>query len=702
MATPSHIYNFRNEGQLEEADLRHHNLYNLIELLESEDLEKRFNNVKKINRKRLIDQINYLNFANGNLIIVFKHSRYDELLTIQAIPDPCQTEVLSCRIEKTGYAFQHLKESRFLCFYIEDGRKVLLARSEEIELIDNGLCIKVPEFCYEISSRKTKRYACPEIQAQVIQNGIIFSGHLSVFSIGSFQVEIFSDENSSLKWVNAEYPVQVILKKQNQILYTGECTIIKHSRSRDAKSLILLPSLSPIKRFKKREFRAPRQTLHPSPSISFLHPLIGKLIHLTICDLSTSGFSIEEEGESSNLLPGMIIPEIKIDLATATNLACRAQVVFRNPLDQNIIKCGLTILNMSTEEYIKLSNMVTKTFNNNLDVCGLIDLENLWNFFFETGFIYPKKYHYIQSDKEAFKQLYEKIYTGTAGIERHFTYQERGAILGHISMLHIYDTTWMLHHYATTPNSRHKRVGLTLLQQIERFIIDSHYIDSTKMDYMICFFRPDNKFPNLVFGGAARTLRDPQICSLDSFAYFNYPQALNTKRQVLPQPWAMTRTDREDLEELRNFYDHTSGGLMLQALNVQPGLEEDGSLSQAYHKVGLKRERHLLSIKKDGEVKAVINLLMTEKGLNLSELANCVSLIVLDPEDFPFEIFLKALSNLSLFDEREILPVLIYPVHYAQKHSLAYERIYNLWAFKVDNSDFYFKYINKIFSRLVS
>ena len=55
-----------------------------------------------------------------------------------------------------------------------------------------------------------------------------------------------------------------------------------------------------------------------------------------------------------------------------------------------------------------------------------------------------------------------------------------------------------------------------------------------------------------------------------------------------------------------------------------------------------------------------------------------------------------------LYDERQMIPVLIYPAQYAERHSLACDRFYDLWVFGVENSDYYFKYVNKIFSRLLS
>jgi len=562
--------------------------------------------------------------------------------------------------------------------------------------------LTLPEFGFEIIIRKADRYLCDHIQVEMIQSGMVFSGRLDVFSVKSFRVEIFSGEGISLKWINSEYPAQIILKDQGEIFYSRECKIVKQSESLYTKTLVLEPSDAPINRFKRREFRAPRQTLNPSPGIYYLHPLIKKLIKLNICDLSTSGFSVEEEGESSTLLPGMIIPDIRIELANTATISCKAQVIYKNKMEAPVVKCGFTILNISHDDYMKLTNLVNKSMNINLEICGSIELESLWQFFFEAGFIYPKKYHYIQQNKEDYKKIYEKIYQSPTEIERHVTYQERGAILGHISMLHAYETTWMLHHFSATPSSRHKRVALTLLQQIERYIIDSHYIESSQMDNIICYFRPENKFPNLVFGGAARFFKDPRICSLDRFAYISYPMILSPHQGGLPEPWALTPTEPKDLEELAYFYNHTSGGQMIKALDLHPDMLGEDRLNQTYHRLGFKRERRLLSIKKNNKVKAIISLLKTDIGLNLSELTNCLTLFILEPENFPFEVFLRALAQLSVYDERQTIPVLLYPLQYVERHSIACDRVYDLWVFGVDNSDHYFNYINKLFSRLLS
>ncbi len=693
---------FLKEDKPKGRDLIYENLFELVRMLTEGELEKGFDNVKRIPRKKLIDLLNYLNFSDREFLVVFRHPQYNEIITRAIKPQPYQEGTVSGRWVSPEDFGDSLRDFELLCFLIEDKREILLARSRRVEIDDQEIGLTLPEFGFEITLRKTNRYPCQQIRAEMIQDGILFPGRLDVFSVNSFRVEIFSGEGISLKWINSEYPVQIIFKDQDEICYSRECRIVKQRENINSKTLVLQPSHEPIHRFKRREFRAPRPTLQPSPGVYFLHPLIKKLFKLTVSDLSTSGFSVEEEGESSTLLPGMIIPELQIDLANTATLSCKAQVIYQKKMEDPVIKSGFTILNMSNEDYIKLTNLVNKSMNINLDICGSIEEESLWQFFFQAGFIYPQKYHYIQQNKEDFKKIYKKIYQNPTEIERHVTYQERGTILGHISMLHVYGATWMLHHFAATPSSRHKKVALTLLQQIEQYIIDSHYLESSRMDNIICYFRPENKFPNLVFGGAARALKDPKICSLDRFAYISYPMILGPHQGGLPEPWAMLPTGPNDLDELSHYYNHTSGGQMIEALDLHPESLKDDRLNQTYHRLGFKRERRLLSIRKKDKVKAIISLIKTDTGLNLSELTNCVTLFVLEPENFPFDVFLKAFSQLSAYDERQMIPVLIYPTRYAEQHSLAYDRFYDLWVFGVENSDHYFNYVNKIFSRLLS
>ena len=253
----------------------------------------------------------------------------------------------------------------------------------------------------------------------------------------------------------------------------------------------------------------------------------------------------------------------------------------------------------------------------------------------------------------------------------------------------------MIQHHAANRSASIK-AGITVLDQIGRFINDSHRLYSVQMNFVFCYFRPENKFPNRVFGEVARNIADPKGCSLDTFAYFHYKKIIDSELH-LPEPWRLIKTEPEDLAELETFYEHESGGLMLNALELEPDSVDINKLSKEYQRLGFKRERHLFSLKKDGILKAVVMVNIADMGLNLADLTNCIKVIVIDSDDLPKDVFNLMFSKLSPKFEQNEIPVLIYPVSYAEKESIPYEKSYNLWALDMKHTDLYFKHLNRLF-----
>jgi hypothetical protein len=236
---------------------------------------------------------------------------------------------------------------------------------------------------------------------------------------------------------------------------------------------------------------------------------------------------------------------------------------------------------------------------------------------------------------------------------------------------------------------------LTVLNQIGRFINDSHNLYSAHMQYVFCYYRPDNKFPDRIFGGMGRRLKDPSRCSLDTFAYFHFQRPFQNSSD-LPVLWDLTATRPEDLQELESFYRQESGGLMLDALDLGQGIIDRDQLSREYRKLGFKRESHLFSLKKNHNLKAVILVNVSDIGLNMSNLTNAMKVIVLDNDDLPKEVLLAALTQASAkYDENKV-PVLIYPVSYAEAKGIMYEKLYTMWVLNMQNTDDYFSYLESM------
>ncbi|KAF0220482.1 MAG: hypothetical protein FD174_1136 [Geobacteraceae bacterium] len=639
---------------------------------------------KKVSKKLLINKLNYINFQDGTILINLRHKKYNNTISLHAKPQPSMGDQLHCQWTQTEGLKQKLRSHTVQSLSVNEGQKLFLVKADVITVNEKEISFNLPEICYEVSARKVKRHPCKEIKAQLIQNSALFHGSLIDFSAVSFRVEVTTSPPQTFQWVISESPLHLILSGDHETLYSGECRILKQTCGPKTRTFVLEPLSNQIRRFKPKESRSTRHKLIPSPNIIFRHPLTGKTVDLEVVDLSGSGFSVEEDGDSTVLLPGMIIPELELSFANSLRMKCKAQIIYKKFYETdkvNRVKCGLAILDMDIEDHVRLLALVHQAKDRKSYICNKVDMDALWNFFFETGFIYPKKYAFIHANKEKFKETYEKLYTRNPNIARHFIYQDNGVILGHLAMLRYYENTWLIHHHAAS-KSESNRAGLVVLDQLARSINDCHNLYSAHMNFVACYYRPDNKFPNRIFGGIARHLNEPKACSLDTFAFFHYQREFNNEWDMLG-PWGMAKTKPEDLRELESFYEHESGGLMTHALDMEPGSVDHDELSKEYNRLGFKRERHLFSLKRGGTLKAVFMVNATDVGLNMSELTNCITVIVLDPDELPKDTLYLMLSILSIKYEQNDMPVLLYPFTYADNQSISYEKLYNLWVLNI-------------------
>jgi len=214
------------------------------------------------------------------------------------------------------------------------------------------------------------------------------------------------------------------------------------------------------------------------------------------------------------------------------------------------------------------------------------------------------------------------------------------------------------------------------------------------MDYLACYFRPNNRFPNRVFGGFARALSNPRRCSIDSFAYLNFNFKNHSDEEE--NGWKLDIARAEELAELSNFYDYVSGGLMIKALDLGWDAKDTGTLNDEYEKLGFKREKHLFSLKKDGTLKAVVLAVVSDTGLNLSNLTNCVHAFIIDGEDLPVNVLYRHLALLSPHYMEDEVPVLLYPLSYVENQSISYDKVYDLWAFDTKYTESFFQYMETI------
>ena len=654
--------------------------------------------VKPVSKNRLINKLNFINFQDSTLLINLTHRSYHTSLTLLARPQPCLGDELDCFWVKSEKDLQALDFYEFQNILIPDGQNLISIEPELIRMDKKVIRLLLPDHGIEVSSRAVRRHPSQGITAQLIQNSTRFSGTLVDFNACSLKIELKAAPPQTFEWINPEASVNLILSDQEETYYSGECKIIRQKANRTTRVYILKPLVYQIQRFKHKEFRSQRYHLTPSPNVLFRHPFINKMFDLKVVDLSGSGFAVEENQNNSVLLPGMILPELELSFANSFTIKCRAQVVYRKSVEAekegHWVKCGVALLDINIQDHAKLISILQQTKNKNSYFCNRVSLDELWNFFFETGFIYPDKYEHIEKNKHQIKATYEKLYNNESNITRHFIYQDKGRIMGHMAMLRYYKKTWLIHHHAARKSALNK-AGLIVLDQIGRMGNNSHRLDSLHMDYLICYYRPENKFPSRVFGGAANSIHDPKGCSIDTFAYYHH-RCNSTQLASLPESWQLTPVAEIDLLELENFYQHVSGGLMLDATDLKPNRLSIDKLSEEYERLGLKRDRQLFALRQENQLKAIVMVNLTDLGLNLSDLTNCIKIFVIDSEALSANILNATLDTLAAKFQKTNVPALLYPAAYADEQAIAYEKHYNLWAFSLQFSDQYFKYINRL------
>ncbi len=655
---------------------------------------------RKIQLDQLINRLNFVNFQDGCIQLHFSSRDSGRRRLIPACPLPCSGPVLDCvwsgaSVEASLNRTHELKYIR-----VPHGEKFIQAVPQAIEIQPGGCRLTLPEISYEISHRRIERQRCRNITVHLVQNSSSYSGSLLDFTSSSFRVELTADPLQRFDGIDAARPVQVIFHAGRQTLYSSECRILRSTPGRDARNYVLEPLRREIQRYRKAEFRSDRQVLNPSPNVIFRHPLTQQRVDLKVVDLSGSGFSVEEEEAASVLLPGLILPEVELCFGNIFKIRCSLQVVFRKPPTRPEkrprVRCGLALIDISARDHIKLLGILHQVKDRNAYVCNDIDPDALWDFLFETGFIYPAKYALIEKNKKDIKETYAKLYQRSPDIARHFVYQDNGVILGHMATIRFWERTWLIHHYAARKSAL-PRAGLVVLDQVGRFVHDTFRIHGLHMDYMVCYYRPANRFPSRVFGGVARYINNPQSCSVDPFAYVRMPEAASASCG-LPAGWEIEAATQGDLEHLAFFYAQASNGLMVKAIDLDPAGRREEALCREFRNYGFKRERHLFALRANDRLKALIVVNVSDIGLNLSDLVHCINAFILEPRELPPEILYAAMRQTLKATGEQQMPALIFPLSYAEENGLPTEKVYHLWAFHTvhGNNQAYYKYLSRL------
>ncbi|MDY6905709.1 MAG: pilus assembly protein PilZ [Thermodesulfobacteriota bacterium] len=645
--------------------------------------------------KYLVDRINYINFKDETILINFQHKAHQHKVTKHVLPHPCKGDQLICDWLDIADLIPAIKNYRLQEILVPDDNKVLMFKPKIISANKKRITLKIPNQFVEINKRRVKRYDCHGVDVQMIQNSIIYCGELLDFSTMAFHIRLVQKSSATFKWINSNAKVNLILTRDKDIVYSGECYIFKQSGTTQYRDIVLEPMNFEIQRFKPKEYRTTRQELVPSPDAVFTHPFTQKSVQLKIINISGSGFSVEENKEDAVLLPGLVAPNATLKFAKNFVLQCRGQVVY-SKIDEDqddTVKCGITILDMDSNDHMDLLAMLGQAEDSHSYLCDRVDMEALWDFFFKNGMIYSRNYEMLHKYKDEIKKTYESLYTCNPHIARHFIYQDKGAIRGHMAMLRFYEKAWLLFMHDARSDGAQALQRLALLNQIARYVYESYSFVSANLDFLINYYDSNDSFSTSVFSSITRNTRSLKGCSIDQVGYFLYFRD-SGNGTAMPEDNVLTSTHQEDLAVLDSFYENKSGGLLIQALDLRPeSIEGMNRLSNEYSLLGFKRKRYLLTLRGKGQVKAIFMINISDIGLNMSDFTSCIQAFVVDwknlSRDALFASFYRICRNLK----KDSMPVFVYPPNCGGDLTLSFEQIFNLWILNTQFTDQFYKQV---------
>jgi len=653
------------------------------------NLIRKLDSKKIIKQRRLINLWNRIHFMDGTVRVRIRHPRHREELLVEAYPLPCGDKTISCTWPEQSRPY--VEGAQLLDIILTDGLTMFLIPAKFRNIQQDRFTIDIPPKVYILGKRQARHFNCHGIHATLVQDGFQAQGMLTDFSSRAFTIKVAPDGTGSFRWFNADRTSIINLYRNGRMVFSASCRCIRQTADQEVREIVLTPKVDYMSRFLKKKWRSPRVCVSPMPNITFEHPLIRKNVQLDINSLSSSGFAIDLAADEDILMTGMILPDLKMNFAGALQIPCKAQVLYRRKKRKDLIQYGFVILDMDVASYNRLSHIVMNIMDPGVHVAEAVDADHLWEFLFDSGFIYPKKYTMIHSNRQSMKEVYERLYRDNPEIMTQITYQWNGRIYGHASMVRSYRRTWMVHHLAARP-LKNKRTGLQVLKNIMHYFNGLYRLPTVGMDYMMFYFRPENRFPDHFFGGFARHFKNPRGCSLDLFSYFNYPTY--GQRKSLPEGWTFRESDPADFEELTRFYRNTSNGLLLDVLSLEKEGDEGSDLSALYARHGCLRSCRSMSLTQNGKLKAVVVVNRSDVGLSLSDFLNGLKILITDAPGLPWPVLSAAISQVADVYRMDQIPVLVYPSDYFKVQGVSIsEKKYSLWIIDAHHAREYSEYM---------
>lgn len=642
---------------------------------------------RPLEQDKLINKLNHIHFNDGHIFFLLTQRATGSQILIKAYPQHCVKGDLISRLEPSDAAID-LKNYALTHLIIDDGLTTILSPVQPISLEGPILKTRLPEISGVQTLRKTKRYSCDDVNCKIIQGDFLASGKMIDFSTGGLSIS--TGENAGIEAFDQAKSALLNIDHKGVSLYSGICRCIRNRFNAYDNKLVFVPLQHQFPLFPKRELRNDRQPAGHLFSACFYHPFFEKYIERDVFDISVAGFSIRNSPQEDLLLPGMWIPKLHIVYAGHVKIKCSAKVVYRQiDPETNMVQYGLAVADMSLESYTRLCQLLGMANNAHAGISTDVEMDALWEFFFDTGFIDSEAYENIHTRREDFKELYRKLYQNNQDIARHILYKTNGRVYGHVAMIHAYEPSWLIHHFAAR-NTNKRLQPLTFLKDVIQYLGPYQRLHAAGMNHYMTYYPPKDDLIERLFDNFTRHINDSKKCSVDAFAAVPFKKS-STKK--LPEGWMIRECTLRDMVVLKDFYEPASGGLLLSALGLEVPSE---SLKKSFADAGFLREYRTYCLCYQSQQLAFFVMNQSDIKLNLPELINGITIIIIEPDILSWAMLAQAVNCLGVFYSEETIPLLIYPSYFLPLQNIKMEKQYALWILHAKASDEWLSYMNRL------
>jgi len=376
--------------------------------------------------------------------------------------------------------------------------------------------------------------------------------------------------------------------------------------------------------------RSIRRIVPPSDLPVFIeaeHPLIsGCRIRGRMENFSKTGTAFLLDAVNVPVFAGLLLNPVRIYLPYGKPLVTSARIVHCTSAGDTAdggerLRIGVELLRLSDTLNLESNILYLQDIDTTLLDAQPQDFEKILNHLFLSKFIYHQKRLILQEYSSAVIATQIRLLEKNT-ISKTIISKKGTEVGGFVQYLKLHDHVWLVQHLAGGSRSAPEAGKKVVLATID-FFLNQEVNRGVGIDYVVCYYRPQNAYPMMLFDGFAQRIADPLISCAHEFTYCTVNHSRQDSSMLQDGNYICSKATGTDLEILEACVDATYGRIYrnVEALGVHS--VETSRISREYRRYGLLRERSILCLKDAG--RTVLAFAVCEHcspGANLSELTN--------------------------------------------------------------------------------